>query len=309
MARSRNIKPGFFVNEQLGDLEPLTRLLFIGLWTLADKKGRLEDRPRRIHVSCLPYDQVNVDSTLDQLQINGFIHRYADDNGAYIQIINWDRHQSPHYKETDSVIPDPPKIIKKNQDDSQRCANVDSTSSQRRVNQSASCPPDSLNLIPDSLNLIPDSLNSDSLNSDTKKRIKTARTETPASNAPAKIKKTSAKAPTTETWNAYKSAYFERYGTEPVRNASVNAKLKQFVERVGIDQSPQIAAYYLGLSTRWYVEKLHPVGLMVSDAEALHTQWATGIQVTGTQARHEERTSHNAKVVREVIAEETKRHA
>jgi hypothetical protein len=48
MARARNIKPAFFKNEQLVELGMSTRLLFIGLWCLADREGRLEDRPKRI---------------------------------------------------------------------------------------------------------------------------------------------------------------------------------------------------------------------------------------------------------------------
>ena len=36
MARARNIKPAFFDNDELAENEPLGRLLFIGLWTLAD---------------------------------------------------------------------------------------------------------------------------------------------------------------------------------------------------------------------------------------------------------------------------------
>lgn len=39
MARARNIKPSFFKNEDLADLNPFDRLLFIGLWCLADREG------------------------------------------------------------------------------------------------------------------------------------------------------------------------------------------------------------------------------------------------------------------------------
>jgi len=42
--RSRNIKPGFFKNEIIAEMPTETRLLFIGLWLLADREGRLEDR-------------------------------------------------------------------------------------------------------------------------------------------------------------------------------------------------------------------------------------------------------------------------
>ena len=44
MARARNIKPGFFKNELLVGLPYEYRLLFIGLWTIADRDGRFEDR-------------------------------------------------------------------------------------------------------------------------------------------------------------------------------------------------------------------------------------------------------------------------
>ena len=56
MARSRNIKPGIMANEDLAELGAIERLLFIYLWMLADKEGRLEDRPKRIKVEALPYD-------------------------------------------------------------------------------------------------------------------------------------------------------------------------------------------------------------------------------------------------------------
>jgi len=67
MARTRNLKPGFFANEQLGDCDPLARLLFAGLWTIADREGRLQDKPKKIKAMLLPYDDCDVDALLDQL--------------------------------------------------------------------------------------------------------------------------------------------------------------------------------------------------------------------------------------------------
>ena len=37
--RARNLKPGFFKNETLAEIEPLGRLLFQGLWCMADREG------------------------------------------------------------------------------------------------------------------------------------------------------------------------------------------------------------------------------------------------------------------------------
>lgn len=90
MARARNIKPGFFDNEILGELPALTRLLFIGLWCLADREGRLQDRPKRIKKELLGYDDVtadDVDAMLQQLHDNEFIQRYEIAGEKYIQVM------------------------------------------------------------------------------------------------------------------------------------------------------------------------------------------------------------------------------
>ena len=107
MSRARNIKPSFFRNPELVDINPLGRLLFIGLWTMADREGRLEDRPRYIKFELLPADSFDVDEALNALQERGFILRYQHDTGRFIQIINFVKHQNPHVKEAPSTIPAP----------------------------------------------------------------------------------------------------------------------------------------------------------------------------------------------------------
>jgi hypothetical protein len=107
MARSRNIKPGFFQNEVLADMPALVRLLFAGLWTIADRDGRLEDRARRIKVALMPYDEIDVDGALDMLSAGSdpFIIRYEVNGARYIQITKWHEHQKPHHMELASQIP------------------------------------------------------------------------------------------------------------------------------------------------------------------------------------------------------------
>lgn len=106
MARARNIKPSIMDNEELAEQEPLTRLLFIYLWMLADKEGRLEDRPKRIAAQALPYDRTaDVGAMLDDLQSAGFIVRYSVDGSSYIQIMAFSKHQNPHVREAESEIP------------------------------------------------------------------------------------------------------------------------------------------------------------------------------------------------------------
>lgn len=88
MARARNLKPGFFKNEELAECQPLARLLFAGLWCLADREGRLEDRPKRIRAEVLPYDDGSVDDLLQELHRAGFILRYEAAEQRFIQVVN-----------------------------------------------------------------------------------------------------------------------------------------------------------------------------------------------------------------------------
>jgi hypothetical protein len=145
MARSRNIKPGFFKNEALSDCSPLARLLFAGLWCLADREGRLEDRPKRIRVEVLPYDDGSVDDMLNELQRAGFILRYEADGQRFIQVLNFSKHQNPHHREPASLIPAPGESQASPGPDQGKPGTCLSTAVR----------------IPDSLNLIPDSLSTD----------------------------------------------------------------------------------------------------------------------------------------------------
>lgn len=105
--RARTIKPGFFSNDVLAECEPLARLLFAGLWTVADREGRLEDRPKKIKAEVLPYDDCDIESLLNQLAEYGFVTRYKVNGVGYIQINNFNKHQNPHMKEVGSSIPAP----------------------------------------------------------------------------------------------------------------------------------------------------------------------------------------------------------
>ncbi len=133
MARARSIKPGFFKNEKLADLPVAARLLFAGLWTIADRAGRLEDRPKRIRAEVFPYDNHNIVKLLDSLCGAGFIVRYRANGCDYIAIPTWDKHQNPHKNEVESTIPAPEY-------------------SGAPSDKSGTTPADSLNPEPDSLN-------------------------------------------------------------------------------------------------------------------------------------------------------------
>lgn len=105
--RARNIKPGFFQNESLAALEPHARLLFIGLWCLADREGLLENRPRRIQAALFPYEDVDCARLLRDLEREGFIRSYVRDGRSCLSIVNFTKHQNPHRRERPSELPRP----------------------------------------------------------------------------------------------------------------------------------------------------------------------------------------------------------
>jgi hypothetical protein len=105
--RARNLKPGFFQNECLAELPIEARLLFAGLWCMADREGRLEDRPKRIKIQIFPGDMLDVEPLLRGLAEQKLIVRYQVDGTGYIWIPCFLKHQRPHSKEAESVIPAP----------------------------------------------------------------------------------------------------------------------------------------------------------------------------------------------------------
>ena len=109
MARIRSIKPDFFTDKKLASCGESAMLLFAGLWTLADREGRLKDIPFWIHGQIFPhFPDKNVDELLILLANKGLIVRYSVDGETYIQVVNFTKHQHIHIKEGQSVIP-PPK--------------------------------------------------------------------------------------------------------------------------------------------------------------------------------------------------------
>jgi hypothetical protein len=107
MARARNIKPGFFESEQVGTASPGARLLFIALWQLADREGRMEERTMQIKAYAFRYDAITTEAVagwLAELEAAKLIDRYESDGQKLIEILNFAKHQRPHQKEPQSVL-------------------------------------------------------------------------------------------------------------------------------------------------------------------------------------------------------------
>lgn len=79
--------------------------MFIGLWTQADREGRLEDRPARLKAMIFPYDDLDVNDGLGCLAHANLITRYESDGLRLICICTWAKHQRPQVSEPESELP------------------------------------------------------------------------------------------------------------------------------------------------------------------------------------------------------------
>lgn len=155
MARARNIKPGFYKNEDLAECSVWARFIFPGLWMLADREGRLEDRPKRIKAELLAFDSHDVEPLLKELETHKFLVRYENEDGRFIQITKFNTNQTPHYSEKKSVIKAPILQETKGDDEQPKPELHQDKPKKLPPIKRGSQPPDSLNpysLTPDSLN-------------------------------------------------------------------------------------------------------------------------------------------------------------
>ena len=247
----------------------------------------MHDRPKKIKAEILPYDDCNVNELLETLAALGFINRYEVSGAKYIQVVNFDKHQNPHVKEQASEIPAPCKHS--------------ASPVQEQVNNREST--EVAGLIPSSL-ILDSGLPSNPLPPPPENFPKTSLS---VANAPEPEKQITPKAETElqaacrETWHSYAVAYSDRYGTDPVINAKVRSQVKSFVQRIGFEEAPQVAAFYVSHAGAFYVKKSHDFGSLLSGAEGLRTEWATGRMVTVTSAQQSDRTQSNFNAANEAL--------
>lgn len=106
MARIRSIKPETFTDSDLGELPPLHRWLYVGMWGHADCEGKLLDKPRELRVKILPYDDgADADAMLWDLAEAGFLIRYECGGVRYLIIPSLPKHQKFHRDEKPKGYP------------------------------------------------------------------------------------------------------------------------------------------------------------------------------------------------------------
>ncbi|MBB1060398.1 hypothetical protein [Marilutibacter spongiae] len=115
MARIRTIKPEFWTSEQVMDLSPSARLLFIGLWNFCDDAGIHPASTKRLKAEIMPADDVrseDVRRMIDECIGVGLVREYEIDGEPYWAVTGW-HHQKidqPSYKypNEDGTVPEGP---------------------------------------------------------------------------------------------------------------------------------------------------------------------------------------------------------
>ncbi|MDP3761528.1 MAG: hypothetical protein Q8R01_13530 [Ramlibacter sp.] len=290
MARARNIKPGFYENEELGACTMAARLLYPALWQMACREGRLEDRPLRIKGYAFRYDSVDVEPLLVELEQHGFIVRYVVGGVPFIQILRFRKHQNPHHREPPSTIPPPPQSPGPAPLSNPVGPEAHGGSQPPQAQGDAGLPSRVLATRGD---LAGAASRAESLFSDSgfPESLASASHPSDESAGAAKPKRVSSRhqpdklGKTVPTWEAYRQAFKARHGEEPIRSAAVNGQLAHFVSAVGLEEAPKVAAFYLKSNEPFYVNQLHPVHVMLRDAQKLRTLWRTNGAVSDVGLR------------------------
>lgn len=107
MARIRTIKPEFWADEKLSPLDPLTRLVFLGLVSMADDAGRLHDNIKIIDAFIFPNsDDSSRDALAKLSRISRIIQGKTASGQKVIQIVGWAKHQKVDHPNWAACLPE-----------------------------------------------------------------------------------------------------------------------------------------------------------------------------------------------------------
>ncbi len=128
MARIRTIKPEFWSSEQVMECQPLTRLLFIGIWNFCDDGGNHPDSEKTIKARVFPGDEISSSSIrrmLDELSSNGLLAFYEHSGKRYLHVCGWEhqRIDKPTFKYPEfvqSLVVSSPPLLGADTDDHQK---------------------------------------------------------------------------------------------------------------------------------------------------------------------------------------------
>lgn len=103
------IDPNIWQSEDFSKLSTLGKLVFIGLFSLADDEGRGRCNPVYLKSTLFPYEEgirsADIDKTLSEISSNMSVIFYSCDGSSYYSLYNWNIWQKID-KPSQSKIPD-----------------------------------------------------------------------------------------------------------------------------------------------------------------------------------------------------------
>ncbi len=103
----RSVRPEFFTDAKMARLSHSARLLYIGLWCLADDDGRGRLLPKHIEGELFPYEKIDFLGLWHELESIRRVRTYQTDGEQYFVIPKFTEYQKPNRK-YDSKLPEPP---------------------------------------------------------------------------------------------------------------------------------------------------------------------------------------------------------
>ena len=92
--RNRMIKKEFWTDDKILDLDPMSRLLFIGIWNFSDDEGILKNNSKVLQAQIFPADDITADQLKDMLKnmVNIGLFSINKDH-TLLKVTNWLDHQ------------------------------------------------------------------------------------------------------------------------------------------------------------------------------------------------------------------------
>lgn len=103
MSRIRSTHPGLWTDERFVSVEPLARLLFMGIWNECDDQGYFEWSPLKLKMRLLPADNADASALLACLEAAGCVLKFTVGAKTFGAVRNFTKYQRP--KKPNAVYP------------------------------------------------------------------------------------------------------------------------------------------------------------------------------------------------------------
>lgn len=143
MARIRSVKPDFWTDEKIVELDMAARLFFIGTWNFADDNGNLQRSARKLKMQIFPADSIDCEPVIQSLIAHGLLREYSVNGDDFLHITGFRKHQVINRK-SKSAIPLPEFLTESDPENDEDSLNDDGSNGRDSVSEDASEDSDSV---------------------------------------------------------------------------------------------------------------------------------------------------------------------